>query len=91
MRYAAAFVSPAIERDLMARIAELPLHPSGLANMKASGWWPHSAFATITPIIPIAVAAALDVPFARRIIVGIFDNDAAAALGAITAPALLAD
>src|SRR6267143_2886134 len=43
------------------------------------------------PIIPVAVAAALDVAFARRIIVGIFDNDAAAALGAITAPALVAD
>ena len=39
----------------------------------------------------VPLLAVILIGFARRIIVGIFDNDAAAALGAITAPALVAD
>src|SRR5258708_12635458 len=42
------------------------------------------------PIIPVAVAAALDVAFARRIIVEIFDNDAPPPPAAIPPPPLLA-
>src|SRR5258705_1050747 len=42
-------------------------------------------------VVPIVVAAALDVALARRIIVGIPDDHAAAAAGPITAPILIAD
>ena len=48
LRYAADFVSPAIEQELILGIQTLPLEPFHFANLKASGGLPRSDSATTT-------------------------------------------
>jgi len=66
----------------------LPAIADTNANAYAGG---PEADAGARTVVPIAIAAALDVSLARRIIVGIFDNHAAPAAGAIATSVLIAD
>ncbi len=67
---------------------DLPAIADTDANAYAGG---PEADAGARTVVPITIATALDVSLARRIIVGIFDDHAAAAAGAIATPVLIAD
>src|ERR1700716_1223566 len=75
--------------DLLYNAGAIDL-PAIVADANAYAWRPEADAAART-VVPIPIATALDISLARRIVVGIVDNHAAAATGVIATAVLIAD
>src|SRR5882757_2939399 len=75
--------------DLLYNAGAIDL-PAIVADANAYAGCPEADAAART-IVPIPIATALDISLARRIVIGILDNHAAAAAGVIATSVLIAD